>query len=286
MAFEGRRAALIPFDFVYYKPDTLAEAVVAFQDADAKGLNPLYYGGGTEIISMGRVLSIRTGAVIDIKGIPECAILSAGTDRTVVGAGVTLSQISESGVFPLLGHAVGRIADHTIQCKLTLGGNLCGTIIYRESVLPLLLADSQVILYGPGGFKNVPIREVFDQRMRLNKGEIVVQVMVDNAYRKLPYVHVKKTPIEKIGYPTVTVCALKQNGRISAAFSGVCPFPFRSKAIEDILNNNSLTDEKKAKATIGSLPAPPLADESAGGEYRQFLLYHTLIKTLGKLGAA
>lgn len=277
---------MIPFDFVYYRPDTLAEAVDAYRDAHARGLNPLYYGGGTEIISMGRVNSIRPGAVIDTKGIPECVALTADGDRIVIGAGVTLSQISESGVFQLLGHAVGRIADHTTQCKITLGGNIAGTIHYRESVLPLMLSDSTIVLYGREGFRRLPIREAFDQRIRLKTGEMIVGVEIDTIYAKLPYVHVKKAPIEKIGYPMVTVCALKQNGRISAAYSGICPYPFRSKAMEDALNDNSLTDAKKAAAALERLPTAPLADESAGGDYRKFILHNTLLKTLETLGAA
>jgi len=276
---------MIPFDFVYYKPDTLQEAVDAYRDAYARGLKPLYYGGGTEIISMGRVNSIRTGAVIDTKDIPECGALSVGNDMIVIGAGVTLSRIHESGCFQLLGHAVGRIADHTTQCKITLGGNICGTIHYRESVLPLLIADSTVILYGPEGFREVPIRDVFDRRIKLNHGEMIAQVLVDKIYASLPYVHVKKAPIEKIGYPLVTVCALKQNGRISAAFSGICPFPFRSREMEEALNDNSLTDVKKAAAALKCLPAQPLADESAGGDYRKFILHNTLMQTLETLGA-
>jgi CO/xanthine dehydrogenase FAD-binding subunit len=66
---------MISFDFEYYRPTTIEEAVHVFQQADSNGKEPLYYSGGTEIISMARLNQLRTGAVIDIKGIPECNVL-------------------------------------------------------------------------------------------------------------------------------------------------------------------------------------------------------------------
>ena len=61
---------------------------------------------------------------------------------------VTLTNIAEKNYFPLLSLAVKRIADHTIQDKITLGGNLLGTIIYKEAILPLLLSNSRVVIQG------------------------------------------------------------------------------------------------------------------------------------------
>ena len=115
---------MIPCDFDYYLPDTWQEAVDIFHSLKAEGKNPLYYGGGTKIISMARVSSIRPDAVIDIKKIPECQSFGTDGSKLFFGAALTLTTIRESGLYPLLSHAAGRIADHTVQCKLTLGGNL------------------------------------------------------------------------------------------------------------------------------------------------------------------
>ncbi len=142
---------MIPLDWVYCRPDTLAEAASAYVDFLKKGLSPVYYGGGSEIITMSRAGSIQPGAVVDLKGIPECLELKRDADKLIIGTANSLSQISESKLFPLLGTAAGRIADHTNQCRITLGGNLCATIIYRETSLPLLLCDAKVVLCGPKG---------------------------------------------------------------------------------------------------------------------------------------
>ncbi|UUZ84865.1 FAD binding domain-containing protein [Paenibacillus sp. P26] len=94
---------MISFDFDYYRPASAAEAVRLFQQADAEGKQPLYYAGGTEIITMARLNQLWTGAVIDIKGIPECRSMEVQKDRLVIGSAVTLTALSEARLFPLLG---------------------------------------------------------------------------------------------------------------------------------------------------------------------------------------
>ena len=159
---------MIPFQFDYYRPDTISEAVKLYGQLDSEGKKPLYYGGGSEIISMARVNNLNTGAVIDLKAIPECRELKTDGDHLVIGSSVTLSDITEANLFPLLTKACGRIADHTMQCKITVGGNVCGTIIYREALLPLLLADCTVLVAGASHLKKVSVHHLFNKRSNLH----------------------------------------------------------------------------------------------------------------------
>ena len=43
---------MIPFDFEYYRPDSISQAVDLFMSLTRQAKKPMYYGGGTEIISM------------------------------------------------------------------------------------------------------------------------------------------------------------------------------------------------------------------------------------------
>jgi CO/xanthine dehydrogenase FAD-binding subunit len=101
---------MIPFNFVYYRPDTLIEAADIFSTLQSQGGKTVYYAGGSEIISMCRIGSIQPEAVIDIKNIPDCKLLSVDEERLHIGSVCTLSQISESKLFPLMRLACGRIA--------------------------------------------------------------------------------------------------------------------------------------------------------------------------------
>ena len=274
---------MIPFNFDYYRPDTIDEAVQIYKELENKGKSPIYYGGGSEIISMARAHKLYTQAVIDLKAIPECNMLEFQSKQLVIGSCVTLSNISESKLFPLLGKACGRIADHTMQCKITLGGNIAGTIIYRETVLPLLLTDCQVVFAGNDKPVKLSIHDVFKERLLLPKSCFIVQFIIEKEYTALPYIHVKKTKNEKIDYPLISVAALKKDETIRLAMSGVCQFPFRSPEAEYCVNNNNLPIEARAAKAIEILPAPVLNDNSGSNQFRKYILKNTLINTLETL---
>lgn len=263
---------MISFDFDYYKPETIEAAVNLYDRLNNEGKQPIYYGGGTEFISMARMNNVYAEAVIDIKGIAECNVYEFQKGELVIGAAVTLTTIAEKGLFPLLTLAVERIADHTIQDKITLGGNIAGTIIYRETVLPLLVANGEITLASNKGTRRVPLSEVFDKKIQLNKGEMIVQVIVNKKYTEFPYLHVKRTKNEKIDYPLISLVALVYKKKINIAFSGLCEYPFRSADIENIINNKKLDNNEKVNKIIENIPDKILNDISGTSNFRIFML--------------
>lgn len=271
---------MIAKTFAYCLPTTEQEAVDAFASFQAQGKQALYYGGGSEIITMSAAGSIAPDAVIDLKAIPAMNALWEQEGRVVIGGAVSLERIRNSGLFPLLGTAGGRIADHTNQCRITLGGNLCGTVIYRETALPLLLADARVTLWCPSGVREASIHEVFQGRMRLAQGEFVHQVFIDAASARKPFAHIKQTMGEKIGYPAVTVTALFDHGRMRIALSGICQEPFRSPALEDALNDGSMPIHDRVVRAAGLLPMAPLEDAEGSAAYRLQILKKLLTDIL------
>ncbi|MBW7454881.1 FAD binding domain-containing protein [Paenibacillus sepulcri] len=274
---------MISFDFEYYKPTTIQEAVRLFQQADSRGSQPLYYSGGTEIISMARLNQLRTGTVIDIKGIPECNVIHMNQEQLVIGSAVSLNTLTEAGLFPLLDETNRHVADYTNRNKITIGGNLCGKMMYRESLLPFLLVNSQVVLAGAGGTRNVPIHRILNGEPRLQKGELLVQILSDKQYLNMPFVTVKKTKQERIDYPLVRISALKTKEGIRVAFSGVSTVPFCSLKIEEVLNDVSRPLEERVDNAIRIWPVPILDDILGSAAYRKFVLRNTLMDTMAAL---
>lgn len=267
---------MIAHDLIYCRPDTLQEATDAFSQLQSEGKTALYYAGGSEIITLCRTGSIQPDAVIDIKRIPECMALSIDERALHIGSACTLSQISTSKLFPLLGLSCGRIADHTNQCRITLGGNLCGSIIYRETSLPLLLADASATLLGPQGERTVPFRSVFDGRIRLRPSELIVAIHLPVWALSARYFHIKKTANEKIDYPLVSVAALCNGDRLRVGFSGICSYPFRSELIEAVLNDRTKSCQDRVELAAALLPEPARTDVEGSGEYRLFVWKNTL----------
>lgn len=274
---------MIPFDFDYYRPDTIEEAVNIYQQLDREKKNPLYYGGGSEIISMARLGSLSTGAVIDLKGIPECHVLEFQSGELLLGSMLTLSDITESKVFPLMSKSAGRIADHTMQCKITLGGNIASTIIYRETVLPLLLTDCRVTVATIDGLRDYQVSQIFNERLRLNKGEFILKISVNRDWLSVPYIHVKKTKNEKIDYPLLSVACVKKDGVMLAAFSGLYHYPFRNTHIESILNDSQISFMTRAEKIAEEVSCLILNDLTASAEYRKFVLKNTIMNILNTL---
>ncbi|NLY46156.1 MAG: xanthine dehydrogenase [Tissierella sp.] len=271
---------MIPFDFEYYKPQTITDTIKLYHDLDLMGRKPIYYGGGTEFISMARMHNVYSEAVIDIKGIPELNIHEMKDNELIIGAAVTLTQIAELNLFPLLSLTVKRIADHTIQDKLTIGGNIAGTIIYRESVLPLMVADSDIVIAKKDAVDRLPLKDVFNKRMNLEKGDLICQIIIKKEYLNLPSIHVKRTKVEKIDYPLITMVALEKDKKIRTAFSGLGGYPFRSSKFEQLLNSNKSNKDTKIKDAINSLQSFITDDLHGSSEYKKFMLHNMLYEAL------
>jgi CO/xanthine dehydrogenase FAD-binding subunit len=277
---------MIPFHFDYYQPVSVDEAVELFDKLDAQGKKPLYYAGGTEIITLGRLNQVYTEAVIDLKQVPDCRWMGFRDGKLVLGSALSLSEIYDARMFPLLGETGAGVADRTSRNKITLGGNVCGRFIYKEAVLPLLLTDSVLRIAGPMGDREVPITQLFDRTLQLRRGELFVQSCTEASYLRMPYVTMKKRKVSAIDYPLVTLAAIRTNSGIRFAFSGLCAFPFRSMAVEWILNKRDLPMEDRIQQAIAQLPAPILSDIKGSAVYREFVLKNMLKDALTTLGGA
>ncbi|OAK67167.1 FAD binding domain-containing protein [Lederbergia galactosidilytica] len=275
---------MISYDFAYYKSASIAEATSLFVDLDQQGKSPLFFSGGTEIITLGRLNLVKTGAVIDIKGILECNMMELNEDTLIIGAAKTLTDIEEMNLFPLLSKTVREIADRTARNKITVGGNICGQIFYREAVLPFLLADSQMVIAGSQGITTVPIGEVFNEQLLLNRGEFLVQIKTNRRYIEMPFISLKRRRQWNTGYPLITVAVLKVEEKLRVAISGLTHFPFRASQIEDFLNRVELTYEERIELALSRLDVPVLDDTEGSSGYRLFVLKNTLHDILRELG--
>lgn len=270
---------MIPFDFEYYKPTTITEATDLYDSLKKRNKRIVYYSGGTEFITFARTNRIVCDAVIDIKGIPECKLIEVQDDKIIIGSAVTLNEIFESNVFPMLGENVKQIADHTSRNKITLGGNLNSHMIYRESLLPLLIAEGEISIARGNQEENLPV----NKEMKLKDGDLLVRVIINKEYAHAPFKVIKKTKSTKVGYPIVSSAALVKEKMIRIAFSGVCAYPFRSIDIEKTLNVSTLSIEERVNKAISLLPGEVMDDILGSSNYRKFVLKDTLLETMKAL---
>ena len=274
---------MIPFNFAYLKAQTLEEAIGAFQTCLNDGLDPFYYGGGTEIVTFARDNKLRPGAVIDIKGIPECVEQRAEKDLLIFGAGIPLNKLKAGKTFPLLDRVASGIADHTVRNRLTLGGNIAGQLPYRETVLPLLVCGAEALVAGPDGKRTVSLNQLFEKRLRLERGELLVQLRVPRAAAEAPWHHVRRVKGTRTDYPIVSLSMAQVDGGLRMAASGVCSFPFRGDDINATVSETSRPASKRAERVLEQLPAEVRSDQRASAEYRSHLFVKAIIDSINEL---
>ena len=112
--------------FTYLQPRSLAEAVRMHSDA---GPAAMYVAGGTDLYPNMKRRHQEPGVVVSLMGIVELKNVGTLERGNVVGAGITLSELSNVPTFQRSYEAVAKAATSVSTPLLrnmgTLGGNLC-----------------------------------------------------------------------------------------------------------------------------------------------------------------
>lgn len=277
---------MAPFNLLYYRPDTVDQALDLFRILSKEQHHPAFYGGGTEILTRVRVQDARFDAVIDLKAIPEVLVHREYQGSAEFGAGLRLTHVANRNLWPLLTATADRVADHTVRSQITLGGNLLSALPYREAILPFLISDSaEAKVATIGGMRTHRVRDRYDQTFKLKPGDFLVSLVVDgHEIQGLAFKSRKMTRIDWIDYPLVTIALIRRrNGGIRAAFSGWAGFPFVSSRVDKILSNGRRSPSDRAKDAVEHMPMPALSDTHGSRAYREFVTQYTLAGMLEEL---
>lgn len=273
---------MIAADITYLRPDTAEEAV----DAWSRHEGARYLAGGTEITtSARRTAALDLRAAIDIKRIPEANVHEMCGNRLCLGAALSLSDVAAGEAFPLLNAVLRGIADHSVRNRLTLGGNVAGLLPYREAVLPLLLADASVLTIAPAKEsaqavrRERRLREIFDKRLVLAPGELVLSFCVPIEAPEWSWSHQRRTRTSAVDYPLVTTCMVRDGDSLRFAITGAHPYPVRSDAADAALSKDGLAALPAILEAVG----PLRADSRASAEYRTALLQNMIRTSLEEL---
>jgi len=267
-------------DITYVRADTAEEAVGAWiahtlpERGGADGVR--YLSGGTEIVTGARKAAGAVRVLIDIGRIPETRVLGPDGDTLFFGASLALNEIGDSRLFPLMTAAVRRIADRTVRNRLSLGGNAAGSLPYREALLPLLLAGASVRTLAPGSARRErPLSALFDKRLALEPGELVLGFSLPAAAAALPWRHYRATRTGPVDYPLVTACFLAATGTVQTGTNpaGTNPAgPVLSVAVSGFHPYPVLYPSTAAARLALDVPGTGRNDQRASAAYRRALL--------------
>lgn len=258
---------MIPFDFNYYKPDTVDELLACVSSLKLEGESFVFFAGGTELVTSFRKNKINTKNVIDLKGIREICQIITSEDQVTIGACLPLNEVIACEALWALQPILKKIADHTVRNALTIGGNLMGRLPYREAVMPLLSLDAEVVYYHDGNRVTEKLTKIFDKRMKLPADSILYQIIVPKADIKWQF-QTRITESVAVDYPILHLHGMGVGSRITVTLSGYSSFPvhvvFDSADIKDLPGLKTMLLEQFEKTVK--------ADDRSGEAYRKHLL--------------
>ncbi|MBE0449745.1 MAG: FAD binding domain-containing protein [Clostridia bacterium] len=258
---------MIAYNLDYFKPETTEEAYECMKTLKEDKVNALYYSGGTEVITNLRKGASKADAVIDLKGIVEMSEILVEDEYIVVGANVPLNVMIEhpelESVMPIL----NKIADHTVRNALTIGGNICGKLPFREAVLPLLALNSSIKWVDESGIKESLLRDVFDKRLKLPPNAFLYQIMIPrNAGGQM--ISKRMEAHTEVDYPILHVVMNISDTEVFVGLSGFSSFP-----VYQLIPRNVYDEWSDPVGSIAGLfEKDAKSDERASKEYRVHLL--------------
>ena len=282
---------MIPFDIDFIKPTSAEEAAAAFQETADADRTARYLSGGTELVTMARDGRLRYDVLIDLKGIPETTVLDDAS--LTYGACVRLAELADGSRVELLARAAGGVADRTVRNSITLGGNICGVLPYREALLPFLLFDGSATIVGPGGMRTARLDDLFEKRLMLEAGEFVLSFSLGAGAADVATFYRRRTRDPRVDYPLVTLCMARVNDGYRVAVGGAFGYPVRSRDVEATLTaamsgTTAGTAAAEAEAAVAraaaGFPDAYWSDFRASADYRQALLQQSISEGLEVLG--
>jgi CO/xanthine dehydrogenase FAD-binding subunit len=142
------------------RPDSLKTAV---EFLDQQGSETKILAGGTDVMAAIRAGEVNSKFLMDINKLDELKGIELTKEGIVVGAGVTLSEINKSDLLkryaPALQKASINFASHQIRNLATIGGNVGNCSPCGDTIPPLVIHESQVVLASSKGQRCIPIEE-------------------------------------------------------------------------------------------------------------------------------
>ena len=153
---------MIPAQFEYVAPTSLAEAVSALSEAgeDAKVL-----AGGQSLIPVLRLRLSYPSVLVDLRKVGELRGVREDGDVLVIGAMTRHADVVEDPLVrqhaALVAEATATVADPAVRHLGTFGGALAHADPAGDLAAVAVALDAELVAEGPGGRRSIPASEFF-----------------------------------------------------------------------------------------------------------------------------
>jgi carbon-monoxide dehydrogenase medium subunit len=259
---------MIPQNFEYSAPRTLAEALKLLADPDCKIL-----AGGMSLIPMMKLRLATPAHLVDLGRVPELNQITASGGVVHIGAMATHHEVETAaavrGQVPLLAEVAASIGDVQVRNRGTIGGSIAHADPAADYPAALLALEASIRVVSASSDRTIAAADFFLDAFTtaLEPGEIVleIQVPVEDSAEGWAY---EKVAHPASGFAVVGVAArVRKNGKGIAmariGITGLAACAFRDRTAELQLEAGGVPEF--------ATEAQPNSDLYASAEYRLHL---------------
>ncbi|MEA3103163.1 xanthine dehydrogenase family protein subunit M [Caballeronia mineralivorans] len=231
---------MIPYDFEYVRPTTVADAVALLSNhPDAKLL-----AGGHSLLPIMKLRLARPSMLIDVTHVPELRRIEVNDDSVIIGAGLTHAELEADSrlrdSIPLFGKVAEVIADPAVRNRGTIGGSLVNADPSADWPAAMLALEAEMEIVGPTGSRRVPATNFFEGVMAsaVQPDELLTRIIVPVLTESVCGYRKFRHPAS--GYAVAAAAVVLRydrehciDGRIG--ITGVADAPFNARAAETLL---------------------------------------------------
>ena len=235
--------------------------------------------GGTDLMVLLAVGSLRHQHYVSIWGIDELRRIETADDSVYIGALATFSDIRDQATlraeFPLLCRAAADTGGIANQNRGTIGGNIANASPAADTPPALLVYDAELELVSARGRRRVPYHRFHTgyKRMDLAPDELIAGVRVPRRagwlqhYRKVGARRAQA--ISKVCFAAAARMEGDRAADVRLAFASVAPTVVRATRAESIIRSGRPVVEviDAAAAALASELAP-IDDVRSTAQYR------------------
>jgi len=205
-------------------PRTLDEALRL--RADVPGAVPIE--GGTDLMVDLNFDRRRPEAMLNLNEVQELRGWSSENGSLRLGAGLTFTEIEQSGLaslLPALAEAARTVGSPQIRNRGTIGGNLGTASPAGDALPPLLIEAAEVELASVRGTRRLPLAEflVGPKRNALAEDELILAVHVEPSGAAQTFMKVGPRNAKVIAVCSLAVSVDRERNEARAAFGSSGP---------------------------------------------------------------
>ena len=264
---------MIPPEFDYVAPETLADALSALSDGgeDAKVL-----AGGHSLLPLMKLRLAAPTLLVDLRKVPDLRGVQRDNGQWRIGAMTRHVDLQGRAELGPVGQATALIADQQVRNRGTFGGSLVHGDPASDLPTVFLACEGSLTVAGTGGTREVAAADMFEDYLTtaVGEGEIVTEIRVPSldgwgsSYLKFTR--------RAEDWAMVAVCAMVKkagDGSVEDVRIGLTNMgstPLRAAAAEDALRGKGL-DAIAVAAEQAAEGTDPPGDLNATPDYKRHL---------------